>query len=81
MQNVMNIKERIESFSDVDLGKLLQGLSDVLSTVDIGEGDAWRLLSEIELVAIKEQDSRSPTGGLPEEIQAGAGHQVNDWSS
>lgn len=78
MQNVMNIQERIESFSDVDLRKFLQGLSDVLSTVDIGEGDAFQLLAEIESVAIKEERSRAATGGLPEEIQAGAGHQVND---
>lgn len=76
----IDIQKRIKAFPDAELDRLLQGLSDVLSTLDIGEAEAWDLLSEIEAIAIKESQSRS-AGWIPEEIQAGGGHCVNDYAS
>lgn len=49
----MDIKSRINAMSYDELEKLLQSLSDVLSGLNIGEGEAFKLLSEVELIAIQ----------------------------
>ncbi len=47
-----NLEKRFKTFPKSEMDRLLQGLSDVLSTVDIGEGAAFDFLAETESVAI-----------------------------
>ena len=54
----MNVEERISEMPDDELDRLLQGLSDVLSGLDIGEAEAFKFLAEIEQIAIKASQNR-----------------------
>ena len=65
----MNIEERIKVMSNEELERLLKCLNFALSG-EAGEAEAFKLLAEIEAIAIKENDSRN-LGWIPDEEQAG----------
>lgn len=48
----MDISRRIRFMPQAELERFMQGLSDVLSTTDIGESEAFKTLSQIEALAI-----------------------------
>ena len=52
----MNIEERIKAMSNEELERLLKCLNFALSG-EAGEAEAFKLLAEIEAIAIKENDS------------------------
>lgn len=54
----MNVEERINEMSEDELNRLLQGLSDVLSGLGIGEAEAFQFLAEIESIAINVKNGR-----------------------
>ena len=66
----MNIEERIKAMSGDELKRLLRCLNFALSGAEVGEAGAFKLLAEIEALAIKENDSRN-SGWIPDEQQAG----------
>ena len=65
----MDIEERIKAMSNEELERLLKCLNFALSG-EAGEAGAFKLLAEIESLAIKENDSRK-SGWIPDEQQAG----------
>ena len=65
----MNIEERIKAMSGDELERLLKCLNFALSG-EAGEAEAFKLLAEIEAIAIKESDTRN-SGWIPDEQQAG----------
>ena len=66
----MDIRKRIQDLSNEELDRLLSALKFTLSGSTIGETEAFRLLAEIEAVAIKENKARN-SGWIPDEEQAG----------
>ena len=65
----MNIEARIQDLSNEELERLLKCLDFALSG-EAGEAEAFKLLAEIESLAIKENDTRN-SGWIPDEQQAG----------
>ena len=65
----MDIKKRIQDLSNEELDRLLKCLNFALSG-EAGEAEAFKLLAEIESLAIKENDTRN-SGWTPDEEQAG----------
>ena len=65
----MNIEERIKAMSNEELGRLLKCLNFALSG-EAGASQAFKLLAEIESLAINENDTRN-SGWIPDEQQAG----------
>ncbi|MDE0636194.1 MAG: hypothetical protein OXI43_10150 [Candidatus Poribacteria bacterium] len=59
----VQVKKQINAMSDAELDKLLQGLSDVLSGLGIGEGEAFQFLSKIESIGIKTYQKRKSKNG------------------
>lgn len=59
----MRVKKQIDAMSDNELDKLLQGLSDVLSGLGIGEGEAFQFLSKIESIGITSYQKRKAYNG------------------
>ena len=51
----ITLEQHISMLPDEENDRLLQGLSDVLSGLGIGEGEAFKLLAEIEAIAIKKR--------------------------
>ena len=66
----MNIEERIKAMSNEELGRLLKCLNFTLSGSECGASQAFKLLAEIESLAINENDTRN-SGWIPDEQQAG----------
>ena len=54
----MEIKERIKAMNDTQLNILMRALDSPLSSPDTGTGAAFRLIADIEMVAINEMRSR-----------------------
>ena len=65
----MNIEQRIKDLSNEELERLLKCLNFALSG-EAGEAEAFKLLAEIESLAIQENDTRN-SGWIPDEEQAG----------
>ena len=66
----MNIEERMQAMSADELERLLRCLNFALSGSDCGVSQAFKLLAEIESLAIKERDTRN-SGWTPDEELAG----------
>ena len=66
----MNIEERMQAMSGDELERLLRCLNFALSGSDCGESQAFKLLAEIESLAIKERDTRN-SGWIRDEQLAG----------
>ena len=65
----MDIEKRIKDLSNEELERLLKCLNFALSG-EAGEAEAFKLLAEIESLAIQEKDTRN-SGWIPDEEQAG----------
>ena len=63
----VDIDTRIANWLNVDeLQKLLKGLARILSSLDIGEDAAWKLLCHIETKAIDALKAKSEPSEIPE---------------
>lgn len=63
----MNIEEQIQTLDDTELNLFIKALDSPLSSLDTGEGAAWKLLAELEGIAIHEVKKRA-TNNLKEII-------------
>ena len=66
----MDVEQRIQDLSNEALDRLLKVLNFALSGSDIGEGQAFGFIAEIESLAIKEKETRN-SGWIPDEQLAG----------
>ena len=69
----IDVAKRINEMHDEELQRLMDVLNFALAGATIGEAEAFDLLAEIEVLAIKEADKRNPDrrNWIPDEQLAG----------